>query len=199
MSNLSSEQQDLKRSITKSAIIWGVVLGCIAGAIAFWLTADMTEGNRTQITGMVAGGVGFLLFLFISRSGAKSSKCEKCSAAFSISRTNREENLVSAEEKSEHEKLDDGGSKLTTWIEEKFDVVETYTCSSCDNITTKNSQITRKKDEVVREKGSRAADDLADDAPADDAPAEVKQGLTGEAAGKAVKPGKSGRKSKPSK
>lgn len=194
MSNLSSEQQDLKNSIRKSAIIWGVILGGVAGAITFWLTADMAQDNRTQITGMVAGGVGFLLFWLISRSGAKSSKCEKCSASFSISRTNREENLVSSEEKSEHEKLENGGSKLTTWIEEKFDVVETFACSSCDNITTKNSQTTRKKDEIVREKGTRS-----DDGRADDAPAEMKQGLTGKASGKAPKPGKSARKSKPSK
>ena len=191
MGNLSSEQLELKQSITKSAVIWGAILGCIAGAITFWLTADMTPENRTQITGMVAGGVGFLLFLLISRSRAKSSKCEKCSASFSISRSNREENLVSSEEKSEHEKLDKGGSKLTTWIEEKIDVVETYTCSSCNNITTKNFQITRKKDEVVREKGARSSVERADDALA-----ELKQGLTGETAEKAASPGKSGRKSK---
>lgn len=194
MSNLSSEQQDLKKSIARSAIIWAVILGFVAGAIAFWLTGDMTADNRTQITGMVAGGVGFLLFWLISRSGAKSSKCEKCSASFSISRSNREEILVSSEEKSEHEKLENGGSKLTTWTEEKLDVVETYTCSSCDNITTRNFQITRKKDEVVREKGVRS-----DDGRADDAPAEMKQGLMNDATGKTPKPSKSARKSKPSK
>ncbi|MCF6303433.1 MAG: hypothetical protein L3J13_09600 [Devosiaceae bacterium] len=158
MSKLSSEQQELKSSITKSAAIWGGVLGLIAGAITFWSTGDMDTGDRTQITGMVTGGAGFLIFWLISRSKAKSSKCPKCSATFSISRTNREETLVSSEEKSEHEKLEGGGSKLTKWTEEKFDVVETYTCSSCGDVTTKISQTTRRKDEVVKEKAAPSGD-----------------------------------------
>ncbi|VAW14442.1 hypothetical protein MNBD_ALPHA11-422, partial [hydrothermal vent metagenome] len=154
MSELSNEQEELKSSITKSALTWGGVLALIAGAIAFWSTGDMDTGDRTQITGMVAGGVGFLMFWLVSRSKTKSSKCPKCSAAFSISRTNREETLISSEEKSEHEKLEGGGSKLTTWNEEKYDVVETYTCSSCGDVTTKISQTTRRKDEVVKEKAA---------------------------------------------
>ncbi len=154
MSELSKEQEELKSSITKSALIWGGVFALIAGAIAFWSTANMDTGDRTQITGMVAGGVGFLIFWLVSRAKAKSSKCPKCSAAFSISRTNREETLISSEEKSEHETLEGGGSRLTTWREEKYDVVETYTCSSCGDVTTKISQTTRRKDEVVKEKAA---------------------------------------------
>ncbi len=162
MTNLSEEQEALKYSIAKSALIWGLVLGVIAGAITFWLSGGMTSGERAQTTGFVAGGVGFVLFLFISWRGKKSAKCAKCSAAFSISRTGREETLVSSEEKSEHEKLEGGGSKLTEWIEDKLDVVETFSCSSCNDVTTKEFQITRKRDEVVREKGARTgkADDV---------------------------------------
>lgn len=155
MTNLSEEQEALKNSITKSALIWGLVLGVIAGAITFWLTGEMASSERAQTTGFVAGGVGFVLFLFNSWRGKKSSKCAKCSATFSISRTGREETLVSSEEKSEHEKLEGGGSKLSEWMEDKLDVVETYNCSSCDDETTKEYQITRKRDEVVREKGAR--------------------------------------------
>ncbi len=164
MSELSKEQEELKSSITKSALIWGGVFALIAGAIAFWSTANMDTGDRTQITGMVAGGVGFLIFWLVSRAKAKSSKCPKCSAAFSISRTNREETLISSEEKSEHEKLEGGGSRLTTWREEKYDVVETYTCSSCGDVTTKISQTTRRKDEVVKEKAAPKGkgDDIVD-------------------------------------
>ena len=166
MRNLTEKQRELKSSIVKSAIIWGSILGMIAGAVTFWLTGDMSPANRTQITGMVAGGVGFLLFLLISRSAAKSAKCEKCSAAYSISRTDRKETLLSSEDKSEHEKLENGGSKLTTWKEEKYEVLETFTCSRCGNVTTKISQLTRKKDEVVREKVARPDQGPADDAPA---------------------------------
>lgn len=162
MTTLSEEQQDLKNSITKSALIWGLVLGVIAGAITFWLTGEMASSERAQTTGFVAGGVGFLLFLFNSWRGKKSAKCAKCSAAFSISRTGREETLVSSEEKSKHEKLEGGGSKLSEWVEDKFDVVETFVCSSCDDETTNEFQTTRKRDEVVREKGARTgtADDV---------------------------------------
>ncbi|MCF6326378.1 MAG: hypothetical protein L3J21_03685 [Devosiaceae bacterium] len=154
MSELSENQEELRKSIQKSSMIWALVSAVIVGAIAYWLLGGQEQIIRMVATLAIGGATGFLMFRQNFNSRAKSSKCTKCSAVFSISRTNREETLVSCEEKSEKEKLDEGGTRLTVWSEEKFDVVETYTCSSCQEISTKEFQITRTKDKVVTEKGA---------------------------------------------
>ncbi len=172
MSELSPEQEKLKSAITRSALIWGGVAGVIAGAVTFWLTASIEPKERTQITGIVAGGVIFLVYLLVSRSRAKAAMCSQCSAAFSTTRKDRTETLVSSEEKSRHEKLEGGGSKLTEWTEEKYDVVEVYACSSCGHESVKEFQVTRRKDEVVREKGA-----TSDAHPGDDVEIAPKAGI----------------------
>ncbi len=154
MSELSENQEELRQSIQKSSMIWALVLGGIVAAIAYWLLGGQGQVIRMVGTLLIGGGVGLLLFRQVFNSRSKSSKCPKCSAAFSISRSNREEIMVSSEEKSEKEKLEEGGTRLTVWTEEKFDVVETYTCSSCQEVSTKEFQITRTKDKVVKENGA---------------------------------------------
>ncbi len=147
MSELSENQEELRRSIQKSAIIWGLVLGVIAGLIAYWIMGSQTPNVRLGGSVVLGAGAGFAIFRWIFNSRARSAKCTKCGAAFSISRTNREETLVSSEEKEEREKQEDGSTKVNRWKEEKFDVVETYECSSCADVTTKTSQTTRRRDE----------------------------------------------------
>lgn len=147
MAELSAEQEELRRSIQKSAIIWALVIGGIAGAVAYWLLGSQGQTVRTVAALVVGGGAGFLMFRQVFGSKAKEAKCEKCGAAFSTTRTNKQETLVSSEEKETRERQDDGATKFSRWTEEKFDVVETYECSSCGYISTRQSQITRRKDE----------------------------------------------------
>jgi len=163
MAELSNEQQELKASIQKSAIIWGLVLGLLVGLIAYWLLGD--QENIVRIGGTAILGVGVVIVTFRSkfRTGAKLARCAECGATFSISRSNREEILISSEEKSQYEKLDSGGSKLTEWVEEKYDVLETYACSKCGNESIKEFQTTRRKDQTTREKSSKSNSHPADD------------------------------------
>ncbi len=147
MSELSENQEELRQSIQKSAITWGVVLGIIAALIAYWTMGSQEAMVRMGGSAVLGLGAGFAIYRWIFGSRARSAKCASCGAAFSIARTNREETLVSTEEKEEREAQEDGSTKVNRWKEEKFDVLDTFECSSCSDVTTKTSQTTRRKDE----------------------------------------------------
>ena len=147
MTQLSEEQQELQASIKKSSTIWAVVLGLITAGLVYWIMASqatMIRGGAAVIGGVI---VAFAMYRKSFKSGAKSALCSSCNAAFSISRTDKVETLVASENKEEREVQEDGTTKVTTWVEEKYDVTDTYTCSACSDATTKEYQTTRRKDE----------------------------------------------------
>ncbi|MHA1127593.1 MAG: hypothetical protein ACTSRN_01415 [Alphaproteobacteria bacterium] len=147
MTQFSQEQQELQASIKKSATIWAVVLGLITAGMVYWImasTATTIRGGAAVLGGAV---VAFAMYRKSFKSGSQSARCSSCDAAFSISRTDKVETLVASENKDEREAQEDGTTKVTTWVEEKYDVTDTYTCSACSDATTKEYQTTRRKDE----------------------------------------------------
>ena len=147
MTQLSQEQQELQASIKKSSTIWAVIIGLITAGLVYWIMGSQTSmirGGAAVIGGVV---VAFAMYRKSFKSGSKSALCSSCNAAFSISRTDKVETLVASENKEEREAQEDGTTKVTTWVEEKYDVTDTYTCSACSDTTTKDYQTTRRKDE----------------------------------------------------
>ena len=160
MANLTPEQQALRTSIKKSAIIWGIVLGVIVSGLAYWLLGSQGTGIRSGgavLAGMLAAGVISSKNL---SSGAAGAKCANCSAAFSVARVDRQEVLAKSTPKEERKDLDNGEIEITTWVEDVYDVDDTYKCSSCDDTTHKTYQSTRRKDEktVVKSVGKKGVD-----------------------------------------
>lgn len=147
MTQLSEEQQELQASIKKSSTIWAVIIGLITAGMVYWIMssqATMIRGGAAVIGGAI---VAFAMYRKSFKSGSKSARCTSCDAAFSISRTDKSETLVVSENKEEREAQEDGSTKVTTWVEEKYDVTDTYTCSACSDATTKEYQTTRRVDE----------------------------------------------------
>ncbi len=147
MAELSQDQVEKRASIQKTAMIWGVIVGVVAGLLALWILGSQGAALRYGGAAVVALVAGFFVHRASFNSGAKSAKCEKCGAAFSISRTDRQETLAASEAKEEREEQPDKSVKVTTWTEETYDVVETYTCANCGDITTRSYQTTRRRDE----------------------------------------------------
>ena len=147
MSGLSQDQEEKRAAIQKSATIWGGIAGVIAGLLALWALGGQGGAVRYGGAVVIALVVGFLVHRTSFRSGAKSALCEKCSAAFSRSRSDRAETLASSEAKEESEEQEDKSTKVTTWTEENLDVVDTYTCAKCGDATTKAYKTTRRRDE----------------------------------------------------
>jgi len=147
MSGLSQEQQDLKDSIKKSSTIWAVVVGLVTVGIIYWILNSQTSGVRMAAAALSGVAVAISMYRKSFASGSKSARCGKCDAAFSITRTDRVETVISTEDKEEREPQEDGSTSVKTWGEEKYSVLETYTCSKCQDVTTKTYDATRRKDE----------------------------------------------------
>ena len=147
MSQLSSEQEALKAGIEKSAGIWGGILGLASGGIAYWALGG--QSGAIQMGLATAVGVGVLLGIRTWRIKANSSAatCAKCSATFSITRTDHAEKVLSSESKETREAQPDYSTKVTTWTEELVETTNTYTCAKCGDTEAKVSQRTVKKDE----------------------------------------------------
>lgn len=170
MSQLSTEQEDLQASIKKSATIWGVILGLVVGGLVYWILSS--QGGAIRAGGAIVGGlvVAYAAYAKSFKSGSKSARCTKCDAAFSITKSGTNETLASSNPMEKREEQDDGTTNVTTWTEEKYDVVDSYTCASCDDVTTKEYQVTRKKDEATeviaaKVEGEKPAKTETPDAP----------------------------------
>ena len=147
MPELSQEQEAKRASIQKSSMIWGVVVGVVLGLIALWILGGQGGAIRWGGAALVALVSGGLVQRASFKSGAKSALCGKCGAAFSRSRTDRTETLAKSEDKEEREEQEDKTTKLTTWVEETYDVADTYTCAKCGDAEVKTYQTTRRRDE----------------------------------------------------
>ncbi len=97
----------------------------------------------------VLGGVvvAFSMYRKSFASGSKSAQCSKCNTAFSISRTDRAETVTSTTDKEERNAQEDGSTEVKIWVEERYTVLETFTCSKCSDVTTKEHHSTRRKEE----------------------------------------------------
>ncbi len=148
MANLSQDQEAKRAAIQKSATITGGVVGVIAGLLALWVLGGQGGAVRFGGAVIVALGTGVLTYRASFNSGAKSAKCEKCGAAFSRTRSNRQETVTASAEKQEREEQPDKSTKVTTWTEDKLDIVDSYTCAKCGDVTTNAYQTTRRRDET---------------------------------------------------
>lgn len=155
MAELDQDQQAMKASIRNGALVLGIIGFVIVGLLAYWLLGsqgDLVRAGGGAVIGALAG-LGLFRWNFTSRS--KGAACAKCGSVYSISRTDRNEVLKSSENKMEREAQPDGSTKVTTWVEEVYDVTDTFTCSNCGGATTKNYTTTRRKDEEERVEGPR--------------------------------------------
>lgn len=147
MTNLSQEQEEMRQSIQKSAMIWSIIFALVVAGVAYWALGGQSVMVRMGVT--AAAGIIILVGIFKWRFSAnsKSAQCAKCATAFSISKTNHVETLKSSTAKESRDAQEDHSTKVTTWTEEIYGVVDTYTCASCDDTQTKEYTTTRKKDE----------------------------------------------------
>lgn len=148
MTKLSAEQEALKASIQKSAIIWGVILGLIAAGIAYWALGGQGPALRMGGAAAIGAAVLGLIASWRMKANSTAAACGKCGATFSITRTDRAEEVKSSEPKETREAQPDYSTKVTTWVEDTIEVTDTYTCAKCSDTTTKKYPRTVKRDEV---------------------------------------------------
>ena len=144
--SLNTEQEQLQASIQKSARTTGTIWGAIAGLISLWALSGQSIVVWLGASLLIAGAVGFGIYKWRYSAKSDSAKCTKCGASYSITQTDKVEKAIGTTPKEEREEQDDESTKVTTWTEERYSVTETYSCSKCGDVTTKEYESSRRKD-----------------------------------------------------
>lgn len=144
--SLSNEQEQLQAEIKKSARTTGSIWGVIAGLIGLWALSGQSLLIWLGGSIVIAGAVGFGIYKWRFGANSDSAKCAKCGASYSITQTDKVETPIGTTPKEEREEQDDGSTNVTTWTEERFSVTETYSCSKCGDVTTKEYESSRRRD-----------------------------------------------------
>jgi hypothetical protein len=157
MAALTPEQQQRKNGIMIGAVVWGVVVAIIVGALAYWAGANLGGIWRGLLAAVLGIGLGVLTFRWRYNSGVAKAICSKCGTAFGIREVERSERFLSSDPKQKSEsdrpasKVDRGTNKITTWVEEKYEVTAIDECFNCHDRTERKWTTTRDKDRVERE------------------------------------------------
>lgn len=141
-SSLSKEQRALKASIEAGAALTGVLCGLLA-ALIVWLFTRKDFPTLTYVFVALTLPVGYWLASIVYTTiKTEDAKCKRCGAALSVSHIGRDESLVSATPRKQehtHGHVDGGrddGKRLViveTWTEERYEVVDRYRCSACND------------------------------------------------------------------
>jgi hypothetical protein len=152
MSALTPEQQQLRTKIFTGAIILGVIVSLVVALLVFWLSGNAGEIMRWLLTLVLGAAAGFFAYRWSYNSGVAKAVCQKCGTAFGIREVERHEQVIGTEQRQKIEraraasKLDRGTNKVTTWTEEKVEVVAVDECFNCHDRTERKWTRTREAD-----------------------------------------------------
>lgn len=146
MSGLTPEQLALKEEIEKMSIL----IGCVASVIIVvivWLVFHNKTPYLVYVFMVLAGWGTFLLAKKIyTKKKTADVQCKSCGTDYSVAISNRDETFLSAIPKRREQitgRSESGPHSghnivtVSTWTEEKYKVIDTYTCNSCRHSYTR--------------------------------------------------------------
>lgn len=146
MSGLTPEQIALKEEIEKMSILIGCVTGFIVGIIVWFIFHDKNPYLVYVFVIAAAWGVFVLAKRIYTKKKTADVQCKSCGADYSVVLSNRDETFLSAIPKRREQITGRSESgphaghnivTVSTWTEEKYKVIDTYTCNSCGNSYTR--------------------------------------------------------------
>ena len=155
MSGLTPEQIALKEEIEKMSILIGCVASVVIGVI-IWFVFHTKTPYLVYVFIVLAGWGAFLLAKNIyTKKKTADVQCKSCGTDYSVALSNRDETFLSAIPKRRERVTGRSESgphaghnivTVSTWTEEKYKVIDTYTCSSCGHLYTRQYFKTVKSD-----------------------------------------------------
>lgn len=149
--NLTPEQQKLKDEIESGGKYLGIFLSLIAMVLIWVIVNKESYPFLIFIFMIITVPIVYLLtqsiYISIQTSNAK---CGECGAQFSVTHYGKEENFLSAIPKKTESitgRSHDGKDIITvkTWTEEKYEIINTYICRSCGELSKSKSYRTDDK------------------------------------------------------
>ncbi len=137
---LSPEQIKMKKGIQNTGRIIGFNSSLVIG-ILIWLFTKEIYPHLCYLFAIASLPATYWISnaTYVSLK-ASDAKCKDCGADFSVNHTNKEKNFLSAIPKRSEtisgraiSGTNEGKNIITvrTWTEEKYEVINTYTCISC--------------------------------------------------------------------
>lgn len=138
--DLTHEQASIKNHLNALSIGAGAAAALIVGALV-WLAYKSEYPVFSYVFVIFAGGAAFgvikpVVMMWLSSS----AQCKQCNEAFAVSLVDTEETFLSATPRRRRQESGrsisgpNGGKRLitiTTWTEERYQVVKSYSCCRC--------------------------------------------------------------------
>ncbi len=157
MNALTVEQQALKTKIRTSAVIWSIIAALVVALIVFLVAGNAADWLRWGLTIVLGAGAGFLVYRNRYNSGVAKAVCKKCGTAFGIREVERREEVLGTEQRRKiepiraSEKTGRPLNKVTTWTEQKVEIIAVEECFNCHDRTERKWTVTRDADKLETE------------------------------------------------
>lgn len=138
--NLSQEQAAIKNHLNFLSIGAGAIAALIIGGLV-WLSYSDEYPFLVYIFTALAGGGSFMGAKFVVMAWLSAdAQCKQCGETFAVSLADTEETFLSATPRKREQETGrsisgpNEGKRLitvTTWTEERYEVVKTFSCCCC--------------------------------------------------------------------
>jgi hypothetical protein len=138
--DLTPEQLAIKNNLNFLSLGAGALGALLVGAWV-WFAYKASYPILSYVFVLMAGALAFVVVRFgVMTWLASDAQCRQCGRDFAVSRTDTEETFLSATPRKREQETGrsisgpNEGKRLitvTTWTEERYEVIKTYSCCCC--------------------------------------------------------------------
>lgn len=158
MYELTVEQQKQKDKVRTGGKVSGGLLAMVVAFMSHFAMLGLEPPVlHWGLVVVLSAGLGYFAYRTTVARGIAKATCKKCGTAFSIRESERNEKLLSAEDRKQVEQLkpasegEPGIDRVTTWVEERVEITAVDECMHCHDRNTRTWTMTHDKNKVEQE------------------------------------------------
>ncbi len=152
--DLSSKQLEIKNNLEKDAVKSAIWISGIIGIFVFIILYLFFTGstNHSTIKLVINAALGALSGYFAYKpilgwttsKKTKEAHCDNCGSDYVVELVSHDEDLIAAVPRSKSERYSNKGDiRHRSWIEEKYNITDTYQCCECGKQKTNKYVVTK--------------------------------------------------------
>lgn len=155
--DLSSKQLEIKNNLEKDAVKSAMWISGFVGIFVFIILYFVFPGFSNYSTikliinaalGAFSGYLAYKPILgWTTSKKTKEAHCDNCGGDYAVELVSHDEDLIAAVPRSQIKRyMHVNGDKIqhSSWVEEKYNITDTYQCCECSKQKTKTYVVTRK-------------------------------------------------------